>query len=176
VSNPYARPQALVADTTKTAGPQGIGGWLILPLIGLFVFPVRVVISLISDYWPLFQGGVWGNLTTPGSEVYHPLCAPVIAVEIAFNAGFLLLDLALLYLLFTKSYRFPKAFIAFALLNLAFIVGDAAVAWQIPAVAARGLEAPGAEVARALVLAAVWVPYMLVSKRVRNTFRAPEAI
>lgn len=157
-------------------GPRGIGGWLILPAIGLFVFPVRVAISLITDYWPLFQGGVWRNLTAPGSEVYHPLWAPVIAVEIAFKAGFVLLDLALLYLLFARSHRFPKAFIAFALLYLAFVVGDAAVAWQIPAVAARGLEGVGAEVAPSLVVAAIWVPYMLVSKRVRNTFKAPQPI
>ena len=157
-------------------GPRGIGGWLILPMIGLFVFPVRVAISLVTDYAPLFQGGIWGNLTTPGSEVYHPLWAPVIIGEIFCNVGFLLFAAALLYLLFARSHRFPRAFIAFALANLAFIVGDAVIAWQIPAVAARGLEGVGAETARAAVVAAIWVPYMLVSKRVRNTFRAPEAI
>jgi hypothetical protein len=176
VSNPYATPQAPVSDApAKPDGPAGIGGWLILPVIGLFVFPVRVVISLVTDYVPIFQGGIWGNLTTPGSEVYHPLWAPVIIGEIFCNVGFLFFDLALIYLLFTKSHRFPKAFIVFTLANLAFIVGDAAIAWQIPAVAARGLEGVGAEIARTLVVAAVWVPYMLVSKRVRNTFRAPEA-
>jgi hypothetical protein len=156
--------------------PQGIGGWLILPMIGLFVFPVRVAISLATDYAPIFRDGIWGSLTTPGSAVYHSLWAPVIVGEIFCNVAFLLFDLALLYLLFSKSRRFPMAFIVFALGNLAFIAGDAAIAWQIPAVAARGLEGFAGEIARALVMAAVWVPYMLVSKRVRNTFRAPEAI
>ena len=157
-------------------GPRGIGGWLILPVLGLFVFPVRVLISLVTDYVPIFQDGIWGNLTTPGSEVYHSLWAPVIIAEIFCNVGFLLFDLALLYLLFTKSHRFPVAFIVFTLANLLFIVSDAAIAWQIPAVAARGLEGVGGEIARALLVAVVWVPYMLVSKRVRNTFRAPGAI
>jgi len=177
VSNPYATPQAPVGDApAKVDGPRGIGGWLILPVLGLFVFPVRVLISLVTDYVPIFQDGIWGNLTTPGSEVYHSLWAPVIIAEIFCNVGFLLFDLALLYLLFTKSHRFPVAFIVFTLANLLFIVSDAAIAWQIPAVAARGLEGVGAEIARALLVAAVWVPYMLVSKRVRNTFRAPGAI
>jgi hypothetical protein len=176
VSNPYATPQAPVADAAKADGPQGIGGWLILPVIGLFVFPVRAAMSFVTDYWPIFQDGIWGNLTTPGSEVYNPLWAPLIVGEIFCNVAFLLFDLALLYLLFARSHRFPKAFIVFALANLAFVAGDAAIAWQIPAVAARGLEGVGAEIARTLVVAAVWVPYMLVSRRVRNTFRAPEAI
>jgi hypothetical protein len=140
----------------------------------LFVFPVRALISLAIDYWPLFQGGIWRTLTTPGSAVYHPLWAPVIIGEIFGNVGFLLFDLALLYLLFSKSHRFPKAFIVFALGNLAFIVGDAAIAWQIPAVAARGLEGVGAEIARALVVAICAVHARL--KAVRNTFRAPEPI
>jgi hypothetical protein len=116
VSNPYATPQAPVSDApVQVDGPRGIGGWLILPLIGLFVFPVRVAISLVTDYVPIFRDGIWGNLTTPGSEVYHSLWAPVIIAEIFCNVGFLLFDLALRYLLFAKSHRFPRAFIAFSL-------------------------------------------------------------
>ena len=174
MTNPYATPQAPVADApAKIEGPVGIGGWLILPVIGLFVFPVRVAISMLTDYLPIFRDGVWANLVTPGSEVYHRLWAPVIIGEMAFNLVFLVFDLALLYLLFTKSYRFPKGFIVFAIANLAFIVGDAAVAWQIPQVAARGMEGLAGEIGRSLGVVLIWVPYMLVSKRVRNTFRAP---
>lgn len=176
MTNPYAAPQAPVGDPPpKADGPRGIGGWLILPVIGLLVFPVRVLISLATDYWPIFQGGIWGNLTTPGTEVYHPLWAPVIVGEIFFNVAFFAFDLVLLYLLFTKSHRFPKAFVAFALSNLLFIVCDAALAWQIPAVAARGVAGLAGEIARSLAVVAIWVPYMLVSKRVRNTFTAGSA-
>jgi len=175
MANPYATPQAPVGDTAKAEGPQGIGGWLLLPMLGLFAFPVRVVISLISDYAPIFQDGIWGNLTTPGTEVYHPLWAPTILYEVVLNIAFLAFDLFLLYLLFTKAPRFPKAFVIFAVGNLLFVVSDSVLAYQIPAVAARGLEGFGGEIFRSLLVAAVWVPYMLVSKRVRNTFRAPGA-
>jgi len=176
MSNPYATPQAPLGDSpAKSDGPVGIGGWLILPVIGMFVFPVRVAAILVTDYWPLFERGIWANLTTPGSPVYHPLWAPVILYEIACNGAFLLFDLVLLILLFSKSRRFPMAFVVFALLNVFFILSDAALAWQIPAVAARGLEGAAGEIARSLVVAAIWVPYMLVSKRVRNTFKAGAA-
>jgi hypothetical protein len=43
------------------------------------------------------------------------LILPVIVAEIFCNVGFLLFDLALRYLLFAKSHRFPRAFIAFSL-------------------------------------------------------------
>jgi hypothetical protein len=160
----------------KADGPVGIGGWLILPMIGLFIVPLRAVTVLVTDFVPIFHGGAWGSLTTPGGEHYHPLWAPVILYEIACNVGFVAFDLALLVLLFGKSPRFPKAFIVFAVLNLLFIVSDTALAWQIPSVAARGFEGAAVEIVRSLVVAAVWVPYMLVSKRVRNTFKAKETI
>src|SRR6185436_1093699 len=68
-------PDRASATEESQAGmsPQGIGGWLILPMIGLFVFPVRVAISLATDYAPIFRDGIWGSLTTPGSAVYHSL-------------------------------------------------------------------------------------------------------
>ena len=144
-------------------------------MIGLFVFPLRVAVVLAADYWPLFERGVWASLTSPGAAFYHPLWAPVLLYEVFCNVAFVAFDLALLVLLFKRARRFPAAFIAFALLNLFFVVSDAALGWQIPAVAARGLEGFATEIGRSLAVVAIWVPYMLVSKRVRNTFRAGPA-
>lgn len=151
-------------------GPAGIGGWLILPVVGLLAYPLRVVALLATDFLPMFEGGEWSALTTPGSPIYHPLWAPAIVCEIAGNVGFLAFDLALLYLLFTKSPRFPAGFIVFALLNLLFVSGMVVLVWQITGSAGTTVV----ELARGAGVAAVWVPYMLVSKRVRNTFKAPE--
>lgn len=156
-------------------GPRGIGGWLILPTIGLFVFPLRAAVVLAADYWPLFERGVWASLTSPGGALYHPLWAPVLLYEVCCNVVFIAFAVTLLLLLFRRSRRFPAAFIAFALLNLCFVVSDAALGWQIPAVAARGPEGFAIEIGRSLAVAAIWVPYMLISKRVRNTFRAGPA-
>ncbi len=175
MANPYAPPQAAVGDALPAAvGPKGIGGWMILPVIGLFVFPLRVLWSLATQYWPIFRDGIWANLTTPGSASYHPLWGPLLGYEIAFNVGFLVFDVVLLVLLFRKSSRLPKAFIAFALLNLFFVATDGIVGYQIPAVAAAGMETIAGEIGRSLALACIWVPYFLVSKRVKNTFLQKE--
>jgi len=158
----------------KPDGPVGIGGWLILPVIALFVGPVRLATLVALDYLPLFERAVWGNLTTPGSALYHPLWAPAIWFELASAIVLVAFDLWVLVLLFRRSPQFPKAFVAFALVNLFLTLADSVLVLQIPAVAQKGF--PGTrEIGGALAFAALWVPYMLVSKRVRNTFRAGPA-
>lgn len=152
----------------KVDRPRGIGGWLLLPAIGLFLFPFYALYSLAVDYWPIFHLGLWASLTTPGSEAYHPLWMPTLFYGIAANVVFIAFAVALILLLFRKSPRFPKAFVVFALLNLGFVLSIALIVWHITGSG----QAVVTEVARAAVLVAVWVPYMLVSKRVRNTFKA----
>src|SRR4029077_11712335 len=132
------------------------------------------LVSLATDYVPIFQSGAWAVLTTPGSARYHALWAPMIVGEIAFNLGFLVLDIWLLVLLFSKSWRFPKVFIAFAVLNFVFILLDSVIGNQIPAVAQASGAGSATEIIRALAMVAIWVPYMLTSKRVKNTFVKPE--
>lgn len=156
-----------------TAGPSGLGGWLILPAIGLFLTPVRILTYLGRDLLPLFQDGSWEMLTTPGSEFYHHLWAPLIVFEIVGNLSFAIFAVVLIFLFFGKSHRFPALMIAFLLANLAFILSDLLLVGFIPGLGeAVDAEIYG-EIARGVVGAAIWVPYFLVSKRVKNTFVKP---
>jgi hypothetical protein len=171
---PFGLPKIGVSEMTeKTHEPKGLGGWLVLPAIGLFVMPVRLSMSFNTDFWPIFREGYWEILTTPGTEAYHPLWAPLLIFEITGNAFFVIFDLVLIYFFFTKSYRFPYLFIAFAALNLLFVTSDFLLADLVPAIAAESDVDSIKEVARAAVAAVVWVPYFLLSKRVKNTFVKP---
>ena len=156
--------------TQDTQEPKGLGGWLIVPAIGLFVLPFRLLTSLHSDFLPIFREGYWEILTTPGREAYHPLWAPLITFEVMGNALFVVFDLVLIYLFFTKSHRFPYLFIAFIVANVVFVVSDYFVAGLIPAVAAQKDTESIREMIRAVSTAIIWVPYFLVSQRVKNTF------
>ena len=49
---------------------SGIGGWLILPIIGLFVSIFKLGHVLLGTFFPLLASGNWRVLTTPGSEHY----------------------------------------------------------------------------------------------------------
>lgn len=149
---------------------EGIGGWLILVAIGIIITPLRIVTMIIVTYPDLFSSGVWDALTTPESEAYNPLWAPVIIAELLVNCGLLLAWLYMGYKFFTKSKEFPKWYIGLAIFSLAFIVADAlAVSLVLPGEPLFDTDTLG-ELFRALIMVFIWVPYMLVSKRVKATF------
>jgi H+/Cl- antiporter ClcA len=160
--------------TTTENELRGLGGWLILPAIGLIIMPLRLMLLIKSDFLPLFQNGSWEVLTTPGTEAYHPLWAPLILFELIGNSIFILFDIFLIFLFFSKSYRFPSLYIIFLATNLIFIVGDLFLCNLIPALASESNSEAIREVTRSIVGALIWIPYFLVSKRVKNTFVKPE--
>ena len=149
---------------------QGIGGWLILITIGIVVTPIRIIILMMTTYPEIFSTDVWEVLTTQGSEVYSPLWAPIIIGEILFNSGLVSAWIYLAFLFFTKRNLFPKLYIGIAIVSLVFIVADAfAVKLILPN---EPLLDPDTirELMRAVIMVVIWVPYMLVSKRVKATF------
>ena len=157
---------------SDTSGPVGLGGWLILVGLGLVFTPLRLLSFIGQTFVPIFTEGSWELLTTPGSEVYHPLWGPLIVFELAVNGGFLLAGIGLLILFFMRSPVFPKAYIWVALLNLPLVLLDAWLTTRVLPDQPMFDADTARELGRSFVAVAIWVPYMLVSRRVRNTFAA----
>jgi Protein of unknown function (DUF2569) len=155
---------------THEAGPAGLGGWLVLVGLGLVSTPISVFVFLLQNFPPLFSDGTWAALPTPGSETYHPLWAPLFIFEIVGNLAFVLTGLWLLTLFFRRSNNFPTVFIWFVSINVLFILVDAWLGSFVLPEEPMFDPATTQELARSVVSSAVWVPYMLSSKRVRNTF------
>jgi hypothetical protein len=150
-------------------GPEGLGGWLILPMIGLFLSPLMALASAAGNLLPLFQNRAYAALTTPGLPNYDTWWAPYILgmcmIVVAQFAG----SIVLLVLAFNRARWFPRGMIAFYLLMLLATVWDMAILMH--------LDLPGANQASAItafgrsaVVSMVWIPYFLSSRRVRNTF------
>jgi hypothetical protein len=163
------RGQQPVSDATALP-LKGIGGWLILVVIGLLFSPVRISYFLVTNHWPIFRDGLWPVLTTPGTEAYHVLWAPLITFEIVGNLGSIALALVTLWFLVRKSRRTPVLAISWLMWSAAFVVIDFFAADLIPAVASQSDPDNIKELLRSIVGAAIWVPYFLVSKRVKATF------
>ncbi|MEA1994815.1 MAG: DUF2569 domain-containing protein [Campylobacterota bacterium] len=149
---------------------EGIGGWLILPIIGLIITPIRVTLLMFKDLAPIFTEGYWNVLTTPGSEAYHPLWASLIIFESVGNIVFIIFPIVLLVFLFRKSKLLPKLMISCLVLNLLFVASDFFLSDLIPAIAEQNDSGSIKELARTVILAVIWIPYFLVSKRVKQTF------
>jgi hypothetical protein len=157
-----------------TAGPQGLGGWMILILIGLVLSPFRIALSMASDLLPLFTDGTWDALTNSASEHYHPLWAPLILGEIVGNVILIALPLVTLVFVIAKSWLAPRLAITWLATTLLITLGDFLLAQQIPMIAEMPVDMESVkEIARAAIAALIWIPYFLVSRRVRATFVEP---
>ncbi len=149
---------------------KGLGGWLFLVGMGVVIYPIRVLATTVPDYPSMFTDGTWEAVTTVGSEAYNPLWEPLLIGEIIYNLGMVVVQIYLIYLFFSKSYRFPKFYIAIVVVSLIFIPLDAwLVSFVLPDEPMFDPETTK-EFLRLLIGSLIWVPYMLVSKRVKATF------
>ncbi len=147
-------------------GPKGIKGWLILPVIGLFLTPLLQIFYLGSTFI-LINSPEWEDVTTPGREGYHFLFKPSIYIELGFNILFVLFCIYLIVLLFQKKKLFPKVIITYYIIT---ILGDLIVTSLVNQIN-ESFSVPDVSISiPAFISSIVWIIYFKRSKRVKNTF------
>ncbi|WP_180147269.1 DUF2569 domain-containing protein [Desulfoluna butyratoxydans] len=155
---------------TQEKDLEGLGGWLILVGIGIILCPLRGIAFILPTYVKLFTNGSWEMLTTPGTEAYNSLWAPILIGEISINVAMILVWGFIAFLFFSKKENFPKWYIGIILFTTAFILADAfSIKLVMPD---EPIFDPDTvkEFSRSLIVTFIWVPYMLTSKRVKATF------
>ncbi len=149
---------------------EGIGGWLYLVAIGIVISPFKIIVMIFPTYYNLFRDGSWKVLTTPGSEAYNPLWAPVLIAELSVNIALVALWIYIACIFFTRKKVFPKWYIGMLIFSVAFIIMDSYALKLVlpnePVFDPQTLK----EFMRGVVAVLIWVPYTLKSKRVKLTF------
>jgi transglutaminase-like putative cysteine protease len=153
---------------TDSQAPSGIGGWLILVAIGVVAQPIRILVESYETKW-IFLLDDWSLLTTPGSDSFHELWAPVLIFELAANITLVIFSVLLAILFFQKRSSLPKCYIYFLLWAVMISVVDSILVSFIPAAAEVGAAEQSALVRQGL-FAAIWTAYFLKSQRVKATF------
>ncbi|MFA7946335.1 DUF2569 domain-containing protein [Pseudomonas brenneri] len=150
---------------------NGLKGWLLLVMVGLFISPLRIIYEVFPAYYSFFMTeGVFEYVTTPGAEGYLPYFLTFLVSEMLFNTLLVLAYAYLLYLFFTKSYLFPQLFIVVIFASVIFIPLDAWLGSFFDSSISIDNPEIKKEMIGSLISACIWVPYMVVSKRVRATF------
>ena len=149
---------------------KGLGGWLILVGIGVVLNPIRLLVTLIPTFKPVFEDGAWEATTTEGSEAYIPYLGSLLVGEITFNAIMVAASIYLIYLFFSKYNLFPKLYIAIVTASLIFIPLDAWVVTLIFPGEPMFNPDTTKEFMRSFIAGVIWIPYMHLSKRVKVTF------
>lgn len=150
---------------------DGLWGWLLLFAGFVVVKIVGVGFLIASTFLPMFRDGTWQTLTRPGSPAYHPLWKSALLFELAGNLVIGAMAMVALALLVVRSAYAPRFSIGLLLGNFAVAAVGYFIAAQIPSVADHGAGYESlATLVRSALAMLVWVPYFLVSKRVKATF------
>lgn len=165
------RPRQFSTGLTQepNAQPSGLGGWLILPALGLFVSPIRVSFTLAGTL-SVYAPESWHSLTDPSGAAYNSLWAPVLIYELLVNLTLPILAILLLVLFFQRRRTFPVMFILFIAFAAITATIDHYLAHLISATAAHDGGNIDRTLAQNYAACLIWIPYMLVSKRVKATF------
>lgn len=142
---------------------EGLSGWLILVGFGLVISPFLILGSTVVSNLPFVTNVMYRAFLNT-----HPAVEGLIVFEIATNFIFAAILAALNFLFFKKKRSFPTYMILYLILNSLIVVGDVATAHVLlPTV-----HTPGSYtgVVRSVLGAMIWIPYLLVSRRVKATF------
>ncbi len=162
-----------VQDLTSTRSsepPLKIGGVLIFVAIGLILSLVQNLGYLLGNLAP-FRQQVWERLTTPDSIAYHPYWKPVLLFELVSSSVILGLNAVAVALFFRKQRVFPKFTVMVIPIIFILILLGYYLSGLIPAVA----ESPDYSKQTSVLIVRfvalhVWIPYFLLSERVKKTF------
>ncbi len=148
-----------------------IGGILILIAIGLFLSLIQNLGHFTGSIAPLLRRAVWRRLTTPGSPAYHPYWKSVLLFEAVTSAVILLANAIAIVLFFRKERAFPKLIvIAIPIIFILIVIGHY-ISGLIPVISeSEAYAREGRLLILRFVALHVWIPYFLLSKRVKKTF------
>lgn len=149
----------------------GLGGWLVLVGFGRVITPFQIIFVLFTDFQFFFMSGALEELSSTLSPAYSKLWVPLSIFELGMTIVALVLHSILLYTFFAKKRSFPKLFIYFNVGLFLVAVLDALLLEYMQSTMAYdlGLDTIGS-ILQPFVGIAIWVPYMLKSVRVKNTF------
>ena len=164
--------ETMTATRQVQDGPRGIGGWMILPIIGLILTVGLTVYNLygVVEEWEGIKAIIAGTNDT----------AIALRLPVAASSGFALITigvaLACLFSIFTHSPRVPWLMTIFYILVITATVVEILVDYRVVALTGGSTDPKNwGELTKVIVAAAIWIPYFHRSRRVANTFRTREA-
>ncbi|RXZ81947.1 DUF2569 domain-containing protein [Paenibacillaceae bacterium] len=155
---------------TMQLGVSGLGGWLILIQIGLYLSITMLIIQIIGNDLEALTGETWQLLTSKDSLYYDLLWKPYLLFGSVYNIMNFIFILYILIQFYRKKSMVPRLMIIFYSLSMLIGIVDYVFIQQIAI--AKELEDGGSlkDIVRSVLACLIWIPYFLKSERVMNTF------
>lgn len=141
--------------------PKPIGGWLMLPALGLVFAPIRTALTTFTDLLAPWYAGTFAEAIAA-----TPALAPVLATEVLMNLAVIAFTLYAAVAFFGRKRTAPRLMMMlFASSVVVQVLDMGLVLAFVP-----GVDAEPQTIFRPMIAAAVWIPYFQQSKRVKETF------
>nr|WP_299171771.1 DUF3857 domain-containing protein [uncultured Allomuricauda sp.] len=152
----------------ETCQQMSIGGWLVLPAIGLTISPFVMLFQIFQEDY--FSNVFWVGIEN--AVIENPgVLSFIVGVELLYNFVFLIFTILLIVLFYTKRTSLPKLIILFyALSFLVPFLESLALNALYPDLFSINDPSEFKDIAKSFVGAAIWIPYFLISTRVKKTF------
>ncbi|MRG46418.1 DUF3857 domain-containing protein [Chitinophaga sp. SYP-B3965] len=146
-----------------------LGGWLVLVGISLVISPVIIMIGLFG--METFHNSLWTGLGAAYPDKNLSLMQLFLLLEVVGNVFLLILICFTTLLFFRKRDLFPRTMIFMLAFNILLVLIDSIMAEVV--FNAHMLAENLKEIIRPMIFAGIWIPYLLVSHRVKHTFVVP---
>lgn len=145
---------------------DSIGGWLVLLAIGLCFTPLILLYRVLANP-DFFNPEIWSLWTNGYLEM-----GILIAFEIIFNTSAFVFSILILILFFKKRTIAPKVIIIYMVANFLFLMLDTAVVISTNSDFISEMEKSEVytQIISSLIRISIWVPYLIFSERVKDTF------
>lgn len=152
-----------------TAAYDQFGGWLILPVIGIFLNPIYLLAGFIKGGY--FNYIHWEILTNPSHGLYNPSLGGLVLFEFVYFLAAIGFSILLILLLIKKRTSFPLFVCLLYGLNVSYLLIETLClsALDLPTAFASSKEI--VSTMSPIFVAIVWIPFFIYSDRVKGTFR-----
>jgi len=147
-----------------------IGSWLVFiamimvlqPVVNSFILLDLLRNShLLNDYWNAYESkGFWLEWYYRGFMIF----------QVFYNVFMIGFEILLAVLFFKKRDSFPGLYVFFLMVAVVGASFDTAVSYTLSDNAAVTIWPSVISIVRNIIFAAIWIPYMLKSERVKRTF------
>jgi hypothetical protein len=156
--------------------PVGIGGWLILPIIHLVLNAGLILFYLAKGFAKGFANGLAEGAPQAATAPAPPVeFSPGVDFAMALSLFSLLIVAYAVFCLiqfFRKKKSVPRLMIVFYILLLVLVGASYYLVTQFPELphSPKMVGEATMGIVRTVIAVAIWIPYFLVSVRVKNTF------
>ncbi|MGC3942978.1 MAG: DUF3857 domain-containing protein [Chryseolinea sp.] len=146
---------------------EGFGGWLVLPVIGIFFTPISTLVQVFtSEFFNYVQ---WEILVNPSAANYNPELGALVLFEYLFYLASLAYSIFIVIIMVKRRTSFPLFVTIMYASNILYTILDAIWLHALNLPTAFDGNNPTAAIAP-IIGAMIWIPYILLSQRVKGTF------